>query len=246
MALHTDQSVGDQVGGIVKLSQRRKAETRQGLLDAAYRVFAQRGYAQATIDDIAAAGGVSKGAVYHHFASKEELFRARLADHGHEVDAMVAAVARAKSFRDLVRGFVEVWIGHYRNDPLFMPLSLEYRVQATREPWARELVAAFYAQVRALIGGVLRLGQETGFVRRDLDCESAATFIFGALDGVCLQAAIDPGRVEIDGVEDRLTELVFRYVATNGKGDLRRFRAALAPLVEQSGLRAVASNESGR
>ena len=145
----------------VKLSQRRKAETRQGPPPAAaYRVFAQRGYAQATIDDIATAGGVSKGAVYHHFASKKELFRALLADHGHEVDAMVAAIASAKSFRDLVRGFIEIWIGHYREDPLFMPLSLEYRVQATREPWARELVAVFYAQVRALIGGVLRLGQE--------------------------------------------------------------------------------------
>ena len=232
--------------GAVKLSQRRKAETRQGLLAAAYRVFAQRGYAQATIDDIAAACGVSKGAVYHHFASKEELFRALLADHGHEVDEMVAVVARAKSFRDLIRGFVAVWIGHYRDDPLFMPLSLEYRVQATREPWARELVAAFYAQVRALIGGVLRLGQETAFVRRDLDVDVAARFIFGALDGACLQATIDPDNVGIDGVEDRLTDMISRYVVASGKGDLRRFRAALAPLVEHSGLRASATGAGGR
>jgi AcrR family transcriptional regulator len=230
----------------VKLSQRRKAETRQGLLAAAYRVFAQRGYAQATIDDIATAGGVSKGAVYHHFASKKELFRALLADHGHEVDAMVAAIASAKSFRDLVRGFIEIWIGHYREDPLFMPLSLEYRVQATREPWARELVAVFYAQVRALIGGVLRLGQETGFVRRDLDVAGAATFIFAAVDGACLQAALDPELVEIEGVEERLTDMISRYVAARGKGDLRRFRAALAALVEHSGLRADASSENQR
>jgi AcrR family transcriptional regulator len=232
--------------GAVKLSQRRKAETRQGLLDAAYQVFAQRGYAQATIDDIAAAGGVSKGAVYHHFASKEQLFRALLVDHGHEVDAMIAAVARAKSFRDLVHGFVEVWIGHYREDPLFMPLSLEYRVQATREPWARELIAAFYARVRALIGGTLRLGQETGFVRRDLDVEAAATFIFGALDGACLQAAIDPEHVGIDGVEERLTDMISRYVAASGKGDLRRLRATLASLVEHSGLRADAATDRHR
>jgi AcrR family transcriptional regulator len=234
------------MAGTPNLSQRRKAETRRGILDAAYRVFAQRGYAQATIDDIAAAGGVSKGAVYHHFASKEELFRELLGDHGHEVDAMVAAVSRATSFRDLVRAFLGVWVDHYRADPLFMPLSLEYRVQATREPWAQRLIAEFYGQVRALIGGALRLGQQTGFVRNDLDVEAAATFIFGALDGACFQAAIDPGRVGVDGVEERLTDLVERYVAAKGKGDLRRFRAALAPLVEHSGLRAEPSKETLR
>ena len=159
---------------------------------------------------------------------------------------MVTAVGRATSFRGLVHGFVAVWIDHYRHDPLFMPLSLEYRVQATREDWARELVAAFYAQVRALIGGVLRLGQETGFVRQDLDVMVAATFIFGALDGACLQAAIDPTQARIDGVEERLTDMVERYVAAKGKGDLRRFRAALAPLVEHSGLRANAPDASAK
>ena len=87
------------MGGAIRLSQRRKAETRQGLLDAAYKVFAQRGYAQATIDDIAAACGVSKGAVYHHFASKEELFRAILEERGkgHLTTIDLAATTHTRS-----------------------------------------------------------------------------------------------------------------------------------------------------
>jgi len=44
---------------MVTLAERRKLETRQGILGAAYRVFAEKGYAQATVDDIAAACGVS-------------------------------------------------------------------------------------------------------------------------------------------------------------------------------------------
>ena len=62
------------------LVQRRKLETRKLILDAAYQLFAEKGYAQATIDDIIRACGVSKGALYHHFASKEELFKALLED----------------------------------------------------------------------------------------------------------------------------------------------------------------------
>ena len=50
--------------------------TRRAVLDAARAAFGAKGYAQASVDEIAAAAGVTKGAVYHHFAGKEALFRA--------------------------------------------------------------------------------------------------------------------------------------------------------------------------
>src|SRR5580704_10403854 len=52
----------------------RRAATVRGIEDAARKLFASRGFAETTIDDIAARAGVAKGAVYHHFASKEEIF----------------------------------------------------------------------------------------------------------------------------------------------------------------------------
>ena len=219
------------------LAQRRKVETRQGLLAAAYRVFGEKGYAHATVDDVAAAAGVSKGAVYHHFDSKEALFRALLEDHGHELDAMTEVATHADSFAQLVRGVVRVWIDHYRSDPLFVPLSLETRLAATREPWARQIVADFYVQVRGLIAAMLKVGQEAGSVRADLDTDAAAAFLFGALDGACLQASIDPARVPLDGVEGPLVDLIERYVGSKRKGDMRGVRAALAPLLTRSPLR---------
>src|SRR4051812_36064791 len=53
---------------------------REAILDAATRVFAERGYRGATVDAILAAAGLSKGAFYWHFESKEELMRAVLAE----------------------------------------------------------------------------------------------------------------------------------------------------------------------
>src|ERR1700744_6366323 len=50
--------------------------TRRAVLDAARSLFARKGYAQTSVDEIAAAARVTKGAVYHHFAGKEALFRA--------------------------------------------------------------------------------------------------------------------------------------------------------------------------
>ena len=50
--------------------------TRRAVLDAARTAFGAKGYAQASVDEIAAAARVTKGAVYHHFSGKEALFRA--------------------------------------------------------------------------------------------------------------------------------------------------------------------------
>src|SRR5215472_5825576 len=68
------------------------AETRARLLRAAADVFAQRGYDGARVVDIAAAAGVSNGALYAHFGSKAELLVASLRAHGRRVlmDLLVA------------------------------------------------------------------------------------------------------------------------------------------------------------
>ena len=234
--VHTDQSVCDRPVGMPTLAHRRKVETRRDILGAAYRVFAEKGYAQATVDDVATACGVSKGAIYHHFSSKEDLFRALLDDHRHELEGMRAAIDRATTFPGLLRGVIDVWLEHYRSDPSFMPLSLELRVQATRADWAREFVADFYAQLRLLIGGLLRAAQDAGFVRTDLDVAAAATLLFGVLDGPCLQAAIDPSHVDLEHIAGPIVDLIERYVRSNRKGDLRRLRASLAQLLEHAAL----------
>ncbi len=62
------------------LPQQRARETRQRILDAAFRVFARQGLGQASIDDIAREASISKGALYHHFPGKQELFYALLRD----------------------------------------------------------------------------------------------------------------------------------------------------------------------
>ncbi len=58
--------------------QERKAQTRERLIDAAAQVFAQRGFEAASLDEVAAAAGYTKGAVYSNFASKTDLLIALL------------------------------------------------------------------------------------------------------------------------------------------------------------------------
>ncbi|MBF6349233.1 MULTISPECIES: TetR/AcrR family transcriptional regulator [Nocardia] len=76
---------------------RQREETRQTLLRESRRLFAGNGYAGVSITDIVTAAGVTKGALYHQFAGKLEVFRAVLEDVQSEVADRVAAAADACS-----------------------------------------------------------------------------------------------------------------------------------------------------
>ena len=86
--------------------ERRLEHTRSLLLDAAEEVFAEKGFTTATLDDIAYAAGYTKGAIYKHFAAKEDLFLAvsdrywrRYFDNFAEVMSSATRSGRANSTR---------------------------------------------------------------------------------------------------------------------------------------------------
>jgi AcrR family transcriptional regulator len=71
--------------------------TRAALLDTATRLFAERGYPRTSLEDVASASQVTRGAVYHHFTSKQALFEAVLDAQEERATAQVAAAAAAAS-----------------------------------------------------------------------------------------------------------------------------------------------------
>ena len=122
---------------------RRREMTRRHLLDAAAAVFARDGFHGASLDDVAATAGFTKGAVYSNFKSKEDLFLALLDD---RLTRQMAGVqdALAVSYSDgrveqlpRVRGVLErLW------DDEWSALYLELVLYARRNPAARERLAA--------------------------------------------------------------------------------------------------------
>src|SRR6201986_4735093 len=84
--------------------------TRTALVDAARPPLGEAGYAATATDEIVAAAGVTKGALYHHFGGKEDLFRAVFEQVQHEVsDHAVSEFLAPDSWQALVRGCT-LWI----------------------------------------------------------------------------------------------------------------------------------------
>src|SRR5260370_13316252 len=99
--------------GIIR--QRRTAETRAMLLEAGLAAFAERGLAFASLDEVAAAAGFTKGAIYRQFRSKGAFLLALFEQY--------AAVARAGSGA--------------RQAAWFIPLTIQFAAQAMRDPLLR-------------------------------------------------------------------------------------------------------------
>ncbi|OBG34315.1 MULTISPECIES: TetR/AcrR family transcriptional regulator [Mycolicibacter] len=146
--------------------ERRLERTRSLLLDAAEEVFAEKGFTTATLDDIAQAAGYTKGAIYKHFAAKDELFLAvsdRYWRRYFENFAEVMANATQVGVRELDE-IAERWHRLSRDRGAeHAALGYEFTLYLLRNPEARDRVAAKRAEVveqlaTFIVEGVERLG----------------------------------------------------------------------------------------
>ncbi|MCY1215999.1 Bacterial regulatory protein, tetR family [compost metagenome] len=80
---------------MARSNRERTEATRQALLDAARSLFVERGYGETSTPDVCTAAGITRGALYHHFADKRDLFRHVLADEAAAVAADIEAAAPA-------------------------------------------------------------------------------------------------------------------------------------------------------
>ncbi|TFV59784.1 TetR/AcrR family transcriptional regulator [Mycobacterium sp. PS03-16] len=146
--------------------ERRLEHTRSLLLDAAEDVFAEKGFTAATLDDIAHAAGYTKGAIYKHFATKEDLFLAvsdrywrRYFDTFAEVMASARQVG-ARELDEIARRWRQLSIDRGAEHAA---LGHEFTLYLLRNPDARERVAQKRAEVvdklaDFIVTGIDRLG----------------------------------------------------------------------------------------
>lgn len=170
-------------GGDVRW-QRRPEERPGELIEAALRVFAERGYSATRLEDVAAAAGVSKGAIYHYFESKEELLsralQRRIDTITADVDTKLADQSQPVSakLRFVLRELWRHWV-RPESGAVFTLLIGEVRTQlpAILETWAREGPIQGWSRVEQLI----QEGKATGEFRPDVDAKVAGRLITSGL-----------------------------------------------------------------
>src|SRR5215207_6517655 len=197
-------------------------EGREALLDAAARVFADRGYGASSVDAVAAAAGFSKGAVYWHFAGKEDLFFALLEE---RVDSplrqMMELLRTAPADQDMAveasRSFVEVL--ESRRD--LMLLENEYRSLAIRDPKLRRRYTRSRAELREALAGALEARvRHLGAPPLDTPPEQIATAFLALVHGLALERLLDPKAVPDDLLGETVALVYAGLLMRAGRGKL--------------------------
>ena len=183
----------------------RGKETRRAVLRAAERVFAERGYAGARMDDVAADVGIRRASMVYYFRDKRSLYLALLDDlFGNLFRQYEAALAEGGSAKDRILRCVDVWASHVTERPgmlriLFWEIARIRR--STVEPLVAEIAPMFTA-----VAEVIETGQREGTFR-PVDPMRFMMTIAGATAFLTLGMTVLAADTRQLGAEDLRTEL---------------------------------------
>jgi AcrR family transcriptional regulator len=173
--------------------ERRRQLTRDTLVDAAAELFAQRGFHAASLDDIAATAGFTKGAIYSNFGSKEDLL---LAVVEHRGDRLLSAMWEAHQAQGSVHTHdpsdaAAMWRRIVAADEQTQLLRLELRLYALREPSMRERIADLQRrQLQKATEFMTREAEAGGYTFR-MPAAHVAGLLIALTEGLLMEAAVD-------------------------------------------------------
>lgn len=182
------------------VNERREqpSESRDRILAAAVSVFSRKGFQRANLDEIAAEAKLTKGAIYWHFRSKNDLFTslleyrfqqhtAPLADEFERALAAPTKEARQQAIATMLRDM----LNRFHDNPAWPRLYLEF-VSQTRDAQVARGMAHLYDHARLLAKEMIERLVEVGITDPDLDADTVSIFWCALIDGFMLAWVMKP------------------------------------------------------
>lgn len=168
------------IDAAASLRERKKARTREAIIDAALNLFERNGYDNTTIEDIAAAAEVSPRTFFRYFESKLDLIMTRTDSHADDFGPLLADRPAGESLLDALREVLLSQLDAQLDDPLVLR---EFQVMLSTPSLRTMAREHFYEEEAGLVQGVAaRLG---------LDEDSLAAHVIGSMIAAALWAAVN-------------------------------------------------------
>jgi AcrR family transcriptional regulator len=172
------------------MAQQRSEETRTRILDSALKKFALTGYDGASVDDICVDAGISKGAFYHHFKTKNAVFLALMEIWLKSIDFGLKS-SRHETVPETLVHMTNLLPGIFASAEDRLPMFLEFWLQASRNQEVWNAVIAPYHHYQDYFTELVKAGiSEESF--KKVDPTVAAQVIVSLAVGLFLQGILDP------------------------------------------------------
>ena len=217
------------------------AETRNGILDAAERVFSERGVSHTSLEDIAKAAGVTRGAIYWHFRNKSELFTAMVNRVTLPIEEMVAR-GGDDSAADPLSLIREAAVGALKRTATDPQCQRVFDIVTHKCEYLEEMSGVKDRVTEVKCGCVertdkaLRNAVKRGLLPKDLDTRLAAVGLDALISGLISNWLADRNYVNL---ERDAAMLVDRYLSCLGSAPLPKKRAVSRRHPVQSRARSV-------
>jgi AcrR family transcriptional regulator len=124
--------------------QARTLETQSKILDSAEAIFSEQGYEKTQLEEVAARAGFTRGAIYAHYSSKEDLFLALMEQRVHTKFTAVRKLIESEPEIGKRAGIFKRWMGSQLCDRSWSTLMLEFKLYALRRPRSRKRLQHMY------------------------------------------------------------------------------------------------------
>jgi len=184
------------------------------ILEAAVKIFAEQGFFQSTVSQIAKEAGVADGTIYLYFKNKEDILVQFFSYKAKQAFARFREeVDRAESAVDKLRNLIRRHLEEFQND---RNMAMVYRVETHQN---RRLIEEQIKEMSKLyldiISEIVEQGQEEGTIRKDLYLGLVKRFILGAVDEVINTWLHAGSNYDLNTMADPLVDLFMRGIGHN-------------------------------
>ena len=188
------------------------ADKRGAILRAAIRVFANNGYFNSKVADIAREAGVADGTVYLYFKSKEEILHS-IFDRGME-EAITEVRKQLAAITDPREKLRHIALLHLERLGSDRDLAVVFQVELRGSTkFMEEFSATGFAEYLGVIRSTIEEGQAAGVFRKELNAKVAAKILFGALDEMATNWILSKRRYKLAPMVDLVLDIFFNGVS---------------------------------
>jgi AcrR family transcriptional regulator len=197
-----------------KVSESYKEEKRAAILAGALHCFIEKGFQATKVEDIVRHLGISKGALYGYFSSKEEMY-IQMANS--RMDEMVATLSTQFKGLPGAADKIRYLFNRFRKQSLlelrkWVTFHLEFMIYASRHPELIESHDRYMDKALKVLQDIIEEGQRTGECRSDLDTSSAAYLFWSVRDGLALHFLLGGDETYYRKIIDDMENMVLRFL----------------------------------
>ncbi len=184
--------------------------SKKKLLKAAQICFAKYGYDATGVAKICEYAGLSKGAFYHHFSSKQDLFLVMMDKWLKILDRYIDTIKKdSDNIPELVINIASKARPVFKEAEGQLPIFIELWIKASRDRKLRDITIVSYKKYLKLFREITNEGIQKGSIRK-VNPEVMSRMIVAVAVGLMMQGLLDPGGVDWDKVSKESIEVIIR------------------------------------